>query len=309
MTERNDSGESALPAKPPQKPAIPPPPQKPATQPAQSRTLISRVRSIWRQVTHNRGAKWIFRYIGVASTLFTTVEGLQEALDWTATAPRLVLFAALLGLPIAVTLAIFHGHLRREHISPAETILLILLCVGAAFGMQQMYRHLRIEGIAAAPDVVLQFVNPTDPGLVFENPSDALVREVSWVALLFDLDSTDPAKMIEFRPAPLDWLPAHGYSFPLQLKSSLLADPPLKVGDRVYGSVVVGCPTCGRAHTYLLALQWGVSGWSAEITSLRNGQYAHPPAFTAEGLLHFAQAINAAVPPSRRVPLVAFGAP
>lgn len=264
---------------------------------------ISGVRTLWQRMMGNGAVRWILRYVGITSTIFTAVAGFGEALGWSTTAPRLVLSAAVLGLPLAATVAIYHGHLRRDRISVPEGLLLMLLLGGVLFGLRRTYLHLRAEAAAAVPNVMVRFVNPKDPALEFVNTSDALVREVSWVAFMFDIDSPGPVKMIEFRPAPLDWLPAHRHSFPVELKSSLLANPPPKAGDRVYGSVVVGCPQCAREYTYLLALRWGMRGWSAEIPTLRNGQYAHPPALTTDGLVRFAQAIDAAVPPSRRVPL------
>ena len=55
----------------------------------------------------------------------------RAAFDWSALVPRLTLFALLLGFPVAVTLAWYHGHRARQRISGPELLIVsLLLAVG-----------------------------------------------------------------------------------------------------------------------------------------------------------------------------------
>jgi TolB-like protein len=58
---------------------------------------------------------------------------LRETLNWPAAVPRFTLFALLLGFPIAVTLAWFHGHRAQHRVSRQEiAILAVLLLVAGS---------------------------------------------------------------------------------------------------------------------------------------------------------------------------------
>ena len=59
------------------------------------------------------------------------IEMLRDAFEWPAIVSRLTVIALLAGIPIAVTLAWFHGHRAQHRVTRSElSILILLLIVG-----------------------------------------------------------------------------------------------------------------------------------------------------------------------------------
>jgi adenylate cyclase len=84
---------------------------------------------IWVRTKEHRVVQWTLAY---AAFGYTTLHGMQmarEAFEWPLTVTRITLLVALLGIPVAATLAWYHGHRGRHRISGSELSILTALLV------------------------------------------------------------------------------------------------------------------------------------------------------------------------------------
>jgi len=84
---------------------------------------------IWQQAKEHRVVQWTLAY---AAFGYTTLHGMQmarEAFEWPLAVTRVTLLIALLGIPVAATLAWYHGHRGRHRISGSELSILTALLV------------------------------------------------------------------------------------------------------------------------------------------------------------------------------------
>lgn len=76
---------------------------------------------------HHRVAQWTLAYAAGAYTLLHAVEMISGAFGWSHLVVRLVALALLLGTPMVVTVAWFHGHRGRQRIGGYELLLVSAL--------------------------------------------------------------------------------------------------------------------------------------------------------------------------------------
>src|SRR5262249_32734848 len=69
------------------------------------------------------------------------VEMLRDAFEWSALAPRLTVLGLVLGAPVAVTLAWYHGHRAQHRVSGRELSILITLLLVAGSVLWLVSRH------------------------------------------------------------------------------------------------------------------------------------------------------------------------
>lgn len=84
---------------------------------------------IWQRTKEHRVVQWTLAY---AAFGYTTLHGMQmarEAFEWPLAVTRVTLLIALLGVPVAATLAWYHGHRGRHRISGSELSILTALLV------------------------------------------------------------------------------------------------------------------------------------------------------------------------------------
>jgi TolB-like protein len=85
---------------------------------------------IWRRTKEHKVVQWTLAY---AAFGYTTLHGMQmarEAFEWPLAVSRVTLICILLGVPIAATLAWYHGYRGRQRISTSElSILTVLLLI------------------------------------------------------------------------------------------------------------------------------------------------------------------------------------
>ena len=86
---------------------------------------------IWDRIRQHKVVEWSLAYIAFGYAALHGSQMLRETLEWPASVPRFTLFALLLGLPIAVTLAWYHGHRAQRRVSRVELAILIALLLGA----------------------------------------------------------------------------------------------------------------------------------------------------------------------------------
>jgi len=83
--------------------------------------------SVWARVKHHKVVEWTLAYVAFGYALLHGIQMLRETFDWPFLVPRLTVFGLVLGAPIAVTLAWYHGHRARHRISGQELAILIAL--------------------------------------------------------------------------------------------------------------------------------------------------------------------------------------
>ena len=82
---------------------------------------------VWERLRQHKVAQWTLAYAAGAYTVLHAVEMMSGALDWPHVVVRVSTLLLLLGLPVAVTLAWFHGHKARHRVSGSELAVLTVL--------------------------------------------------------------------------------------------------------------------------------------------------------------------------------------
>jgi serine/threonine-protein kinase len=85
----------------------------------------------WAQIRRHKVVEWTLAYMAFGYALLHGVQMLRETFDWPFLVPRLTVFGLVLGAPIAVTLAWYHGHRAQHRVSGRELSILIALLVVA----------------------------------------------------------------------------------------------------------------------------------------------------------------------------------
>ncbi len=90
--------------------------------------------SPWARIKEHKIIQWALGYLAAALALTHAEELVAHAFGWPDLIGRLLIMLVALGLPLAITLAWYHGHHASRHVSRAEaTIIAILLLIGAGF--------------------------------------------------------------------------------------------------------------------------------------------------------------------------------
>jgi TolB-like protein/Flp pilus assembly protein TadD len=110
--------------------------------------------SIWSRIRRHKVVEWTLAYVAFGYALLHTVEMLGEAFEWPLVIPRLTVFGLVLGAPIAITLAWYHGYRARQRVSGPELSILIVLLLVAGSVMWWLSRNGRERGVTSAPAVV-----------------------------------------------------------------------------------------------------------------------------------------------------------
>jgi serine/threonine-protein kinase len=106
--------------------------------------------SFWARIRRHKVVEWTLAYVAFGYALLHTVEMLGEAFEWPLLVPRLTVFALVLGGPVAVTLAWYHGHRARHRVSGPELSILIVLLLVAGSVLWWLSRNSHERGTASA---------------------------------------------------------------------------------------------------------------------------------------------------------------
>jgi TolB-like protein len=131
-----------------------------------SRTgLESHANPIWRRIREHKIIQWALGYLAAALALTHSEELIARAFDWPEFVSRALIVVLALGLPVAITLAWYHGHRASRHVSGAEaSILAVLLLIGSGILWLFVRPHERqpvAQVHAVAP--ATQSASPTAP--------------------------------------------------------------------------------------------------------------------------------------------------
>jgi adenylate cyclase len=91
------------------------------------RVSVPSTESIWNRIKRHKVVEWTLAYVAFGYALLHGVQMLRETFEWPLLVPRLTVFVLLVGVPVAATLAWYHGHRARHRISGVELSILIAL--------------------------------------------------------------------------------------------------------------------------------------------------------------------------------------
>jgi TolB-like protein/tetratricopeptide (TPR) repeat protein len=93
---------------------------------------VDRLAQLWRRINEHKMVQWCVAYIAVAYAVQHAVVLTGEAFEWPPAVLRITMLLMVLGLPVMLTLAWYHGERASRHFSTAElSILSTLLVIGS----------------------------------------------------------------------------------------------------------------------------------------------------------------------------------
>ncbi len=109
-----------------------------------------RITSGWRRLKDHRIAQWTIGYVAVAYGIQHAVTLTSEAFKWPNAVLRISMLLLVLGLPVAMTLAWYHGERASRRMSAGEFSILSVLLVGVSILFFAFVRA-SPESLTAAP--------------------------------------------------------------------------------------------------------------------------------------------------------------
>jgi TolB-like protein len=120
-----------------------------APQEPQRQEPAAPARDVWREIKDHKVFQWAAVYLGAALAIAQAQEIVGDAFGWSSLVDRIVVITLIVGLPIALTIAWYHGHRALRRISVGElSILTGLLLIGVLFFAIALRRD--DSGISAA---------------------------------------------------------------------------------------------------------------------------------------------------------------
>src|SRR5215469_13406678 len=87
---------------------------------------------VWHRIREHKIIQWALGYLAAALAVTHAEELIARAFEWPEFISRALIVVLALGLPIAITLAWYHGHRASRHVTGAEaSIIAILLLIGS----------------------------------------------------------------------------------------------------------------------------------------------------------------------------------
>lgn len=183
----------------------------------------------WARIKEHKVLQWGLAYVGAALAIAHGQELMASAFDWPHSVGRLVMALLVLGLPLVLALAWYHGHRGLRYIGAGEMTVIALLLVIIAAGFVVLVREPQsgpAHAVAAADarpaaavpsDAPAAPVTPTKPRLAimpFENlspdPNNAFFTDGLHEEILTALANSAPGlevisrtTMMSFRGRPV----------------------------------------------------------------------------------------------------------
>jgi serine/threonine-protein kinase len=107
----------------------------------------------WERIRRNKVVEWTLAYVAFGFALLHGVQLLREAFEWPRLVSRITVIGLLLGIPVTVTLAWYHGHRARRRVSGPELAILIALLVvtGSVLWYVSLHEHAAATATPEAP--------------------------------------------------------------------------------------------------------------------------------------------------------------
>jgi Tol biopolymer transport system component len=110
------------------------------------------VKGVWRNLRHRKVAHWGLAYAAGAWACLQVFEYVRESFGWPEQLRPVGLFAALIGLPIALIFAWFHGASGRQRVTGTEiTFIAVLAATGVMFSVAAMSAWWVVRSRSAGP--------------------------------------------------------------------------------------------------------------------------------------------------------------
>src|SRR6266571_9068466 len=108
---------------------------------------VDRLSLLWRRINDHKIAQWTVAYVAVAYGIQHGVILTSESFEWPNAVARISMLLLVLGLPVVMTFAWYHGARASRNFSQAElSILSALLVIGSLL----FYAFVRPSGDVAA---------------------------------------------------------------------------------------------------------------------------------------------------------------
>lgn len=124
---------------------------------------------VWDRIKRHKVVEWTLAYVAFGYALLHGVQMLRETFEWPLLVPRLTVLGLVLGTPIAVTLAWYHGHRAQRRVSGPELSILIALFVVAGSALWWASRNSH-ERVSARESVVATSAAAPAPRVAAFNP-------------------------------------------------------------------------------------------------------------------------------------------
>jgi len=176
------------------------------------------VGAVWHRLREHKVLQWGLAYIGVALAIAHGAELMSSAFEWPHVVGRVVILLLLLGLPLVVTLAWYHGHRHLKNFSAPELTITALLVVllGGTFVLLVHGPAESVASAASTADPTLKAARAGKPRLAilpFENlspdPANAFFTDGLHEEILTSLANSSKAlevisrtTMMIYRSAP-----------------------------------------------------------------------------------------------------------
>jgi len=115
-------------------------PPSPVTEAAA--TADAPIRAVWVRIKNNKIVQWTLAYLALAYTLLHSAEMLGNSLGWSHGILRLFTLILILGVPVVVLAAWYHGARALRRVSGAELMIITLLL---AIGGTVLWRDTRMQ--------------------------------------------------------------------------------------------------------------------------------------------------------------------
>jgi TolB-like protein/tetratricopeptide (TPR) repeat protein len=125
---------------------------------------VDRVSALWRRLNEHKIVQWTIAYVALAYGIQHALTLTGEAFDWPRAVLRLSMLLFVLGLPLLVTFAWYHGARASRNFSQAELSIVSVLLVIASLGFYAFVRPgetvaLRAASVQQAPSAAPVPVN------------------------------------------------------------------------------------------------------------------------------------------------------
>jgi TolB-like protein len=92
------------------------------------------IAGLWERIQRHKVVEWTLAYVAAGFALVHAVEMGSHAFEWPRLVSKLAIAGWLAGIPVAATIAWYHGHRAQQRVSRAELSILVLLLflVGSA---------------------------------------------------------------------------------------------------------------------------------------------------------------------------------
>jgi TolB-like protein len=137
---------------------------------------VAGIAGIWQKLRRRKVVQWGIAYVAAAWALLQGIDFLADAFHWPDAAKQIATLALLIGLPITLVLAWYHGDRGEQHFKRTELALIGLLVVAGAILVWRYEPASDVEGRLDAARPTMATRASTDPRpsiavLPFENRS------------------------------------------------------------------------------------------------------------------------------------------